>query len=333
MNYTEIKIITQQENLDAILTRLYDLGIYDAIINDPDEFQGMLDNLNETEWYNEEDVDEDWKGALKEPPSITIYSTNDGEGSSRLNLVKEAFAEACATDEVELVISNKSDVDWKDKWKEYYFPAKITDRIVVSPSWATDEDIEKLGTLPTDSIIVRIDPGQAFGTGTHETTSLTIRLMEKYIQPGNKVLDIGTGSGILAIIAARLGAAEILGVDIDEESVKVAKENIALNLGEGVLQPSSTTTSHVDAILGDLTQGVDFTADVIVANLLHDLVIRLSKDAAKHLIPGGIYISSGILTEKEPLVAEAIREAGFDILEIIRDGEWSAIAAKAKPSV
>ena len=140
----------------------------------------------------------------------------------------------------------------------------------------------------------------AFGTGTHETTSLCLRLMAKYMQPKDKVLDVGCGSGILSIAGALLGASQVLGVEIDPVAVDVARENISLNGAAEVAK----------AQYGDLTEGIDFKADVIVANLMADLVIMLSADVAKHLLPGGRYISSGILIEKRDQVAQAIKDSG-----------------------
>lgn len=160
----------------------------------------------------------------------------------------------------------------------------------------------------------------AFGTGTHETTSLCMKLMEKYLgehPEEKKILDVGCGSGILSICGALLGSREILGIEIDEDAVRVAHENVEENHVE----------DSVKVMQGDLTKGVDFKADVIVANLMADLVMLLSEDARKHLTEDGIFISSGILVEKEEMVSAAIREAGFRIIEIAEDGEWCAIAA------
>ncbi|MBQ9708236.1 MAG: 50S ribosomal protein L11 methyltransferase, partial [Firmicutes bacterium] len=219
---------------------------------------------------------------------------------------------------------------WKDKWKEYFHPTKITDRLVVKPSW---EDYSPAA----GDLVIEIDPGMAFGTGTHETTSLCMKLLEKYMGAsaadkdkksedvkgsaegwGLKVLDVGCGSGILSIAAARLGAGDVLGVEIDEDAVLVARENVELNgCSEGV-----------KVIQGDLTKGIDYKADIIVANLMADLVMMLAGSAKAHLAPGGIFISSGILTDKEEIVSSAIVEAGFEIVEVAEDGEWCAIAAR-----
>ena len=184
---------------------------------------------------------------------------------------------------------------------------------MVKPTW---EEY----TPKEDELVIEIDPGMAFGTGTHETTSLCMKLMEKYLgehPEEKKILDVGCGSGILSICGALLGSREILGIEIDEDAVRVARENVEENHVEDA----------VKVMQGDLTKGVDFKADVIVANLMADLVMLLSEDARKHLTEDGIFISSGILVEKEEMVSAAIREAGFRIVEIAEDGEWCAIAA------
>jgi ribosomal protein L11 methyltransferase len=212
--------------------------------------------------------------------------------------------------EGEVSVRGVSEADWINNWKKYYKPLHLGRHPVIVPKWEDYNPAE-------GETVVRMDPGMAFGSGLHETTSMCIKALEKYMTPGARVLDVGTGTGILAIAAALLGAGGCLGIDIDSEAVRVASENTAKN-------------GFCDAIAivkGDLTEGVNYDADIIVANLMADLVIRLSPAAAKHLGPGGIYISSGILDIKEDAAAEAVREAGFDILEIMSDGEWRAIAA------
>ena len=208
------------------------------------------------------------------------------------------------------------DNDWKDKWKEFFKPSRVTDRIVVKPTW---EDYQKEG----DELVLEIDPGMAFGTGTHETTSLCMKLMEKYLGDDaaeRKVLDVGCGSGILSIAAALLGCRKVLGVEIDEDAVRVAAENTEKN----------SVGDRVRIQQGDLAKGIDFTADIVVANLMADLVVMLTPDVKNHLAENGVFISSGILVEKEDAVTEAIRNEGFEIIEIAEDGEWCAIACRAR---
>jgi len=188
----------------------------------------------------------------------------------------------------------------------------VTDKIVIKPSW---EEYEK---EKQDDLIIEIDPGMAFGTGTHATTSLCLKLIEKYLKKGDFVLDVGCGSGILSIASSLLGAEKTLGVDIDPIAVAISRENVELN----------KLSETVEIIEGDLAKGVFFKADIIAANLMADLVIMLTEDVAKHLKDNGIYISSGILLEKQFAVAEKIRSCHFEIIEILEQDDWCAIAAR-----
>ena len=184
---------------------------------------------------------------------------------------------------------------------------------MIKPTWEDYEAGEK-------ELVIEIDPGMAFGTGTHETTSGCIQLMEKYMKPGDKVLDVGCGSGILSIAAALLGSRDILAIDIDPVAVEVTRENVELN----------KISEYVDTRYGDLTKGVSYRADIVVANLMADLVMMLTKDVAKHLEDGGIYISSGIIDFKEEEVCETLKRCGFEIIEILKKGEWCTVAARLK---
>lgn len=203
--------------------------------------------------------------------------------------------------------------EWKDKWKEHFKPTRVTEHLVIKPTWETY-------TAKEGELILEIDPGMAFGTGTHETTSMCLSLIEKYRKEGFHVLDVGCGSGILSIGAALLGSPQVLGVEIDADAVRVAWENVKQNHVE----------DRVTVMEGDLMKGVDFQADIIVANLMADLVIKLSEQVQSHLKDGGIYLSSGILIEKKELVTNALEKIGFTVLEIMEKGEWCAIAAAVK---
>ena len=170
-----------------------------------------------------------------------------------------------------------------------------------------------------DREVIRINPGMAFGTGLHETTSLSADFLETYIQEGDKVLDVGCGTGILSIVASKLGASEVLGIDIDDEALAASIENLeANNVHNAVIKKA------------DLTEGVDFKADLVVANLLTNLVIRLTGDIRNHLNSGGRYIMSGILTNQQDKVLEALKDNGFQWLAVAKQGEWCAIAAELK---
>ena len=338
MKYIELKVHASRQGIEMLTEIFLKNGIDQVVIDDPADMEDILNKKHEYDW---DYIDDSVKQRLDREPTLSAYFEDSDEGRAmvqhlKLEIMKLKGEEqygAYGTDAnfgrlyAEDIIVD--DEDWKDKWKENFKPTKVTDRIVVKPTW---EEYE----AKADELILQIDPGMAFGTGTHETTSLCMKQLEKYIgertggisccaQMGTdvqmpKVLDVGCGSGILSIAAALLGCTDVLGVEIDEDAVEVAKENVALNSVEGAVKVQQ----------GDLTKGIDYKADIIVANLMHNLVMMLAPSAKKHLAKDGIFISSGILTEKRDQVADAIKKAGFEILEIPEDGEWCAIAAKPK---
>ena len=321
MKYIEVKIKTSKSGIDPVLAALMNIGINDAMIDDPDEILAMIASPGPSEWYDESQIPD----VSMIEPAVTVFFADDEEGRSKSNDVRKAIEElAKSADEGrygaeadlgELSVSAKveDDVLWRDKWKEYFKPTKLSNNIVVKPTWCEYEPSE-------EDIVIEIDPGMAFGTGTHETTMLCIRMIEKYMSDGYKVLDVGSGSGILSIAAAKLGASDVLGIDIDEDAVRVSNENYELN----------KVSDRAKAIVGDLTAGVDYKANIVVANLLADIVMRLSKDAKRHLGEKGIFITSGILTEKSEAVEKCMIECGFEIVEKAILGEWCSIVAVNK---
>ena len=210
------------------------------------------------------------------------------------------------------------DIDWMNNWKEFFKPF-VVDDIYIKPSW------EETGEEVKGKMLIEIDPGTAFGTGKHETTRLCIRQLKKYVSEGCKVLDIGCGSGILSIVAARLGAADILGLDVDPEAVKVSWENIEIN---------HISREQCQFVAGNIIEEESIqqlageNADVVTANILADIIIPLAPVAAARLKNGGIFISSGILYTKEEAVTEAIKRAGMKLAEVTRDGDWVSITAR-----
>ena len=371
MKYIEIEIKLKPENVESLLNELSIVGINDAVINNPVEIAEIVSNLGDTEWYDAEQVADDFivnatfdeshncdadgsscANDVTTLATVTLYCTDDAEGRERLELVKQIVEcyDAASKGESDLQLGSipiieiraRDDSEWKDAWKEYYHTARVSERFIVKPSW---EDISSdLNDIPVapglagfsqfkkkgcvgagagELLVIEIDPGMAFGTGTHETTSLSLRLMEKYVNVGDSVLDVGTGSGILAIAAAKLGASNVLGIDIDEDAVRVANENMNKNLASG-------TVPSVKAVVGDLTEGIDYKADVVVANLLADLVMKLTSSVAEHMNEVAVYITSGILLDKQEQVTACLTENNFEIIDIIEDGEWCAIAATKK---
>lgn len=309
MKYIEFTVYADNSaQLELIEAILMSEGIEDSVVSDPRDIHDLLAKKNSYDW---DYVDESVLELENERPSVTIYRDDTEEERRFLGVLSEKLKESlpdCTAEQ-----KTVCDDDWKDKWKEYFKPAKVTDRLVVKPTW---EEYEK-----TDGeLVIEIDPGMAFGTGTHETTSLCLELIEKYMKPGDDVLDVGCGSGILAIAAGLLGANNVLGIEIDPVAVEIGKSNVELN----------GLSENVKVVYGDLTKGVDFEADLVAANLMADIVKILSKDVAKHIKPGGIYISSGILAELAGDVGSVIEKCGFEIEEVRVKGEWCAIAARPK---
>ncbi len=322
MKYIQADIHVNREGIEPVLTALMNVDIMDTVVEDPADIADLLDKDQDWEWDYVDDSVIEMQNA---EPKVTVYMEDDEEGRRKLaalqgaieELKEEAAAGAYGEDvdlgPLTVDVYVEDDSEWKDNWKEFFKPKKVGKRIVVKPTWYDYEKEE-------GDLVIEIDPGMAFGTGTHETTSLCLRLMEDYMQDGDKVLDVGCGSGILAIAGALLGSPEVLGVEIDPVAVEIAQENLELN---GVADVAR-------AQYGDLTKGIDFKAEIVVANLMADLVMMLSGDVAKHILPGGKYISSGILVEKRDQVAAVIRDCGFDIVEIREDGMWCAIVATPK---
>ncbi len=203
------------------------------------------------------------------------------------------------------------DAEWKDVWKKYYKPFYACDHLVVKPTW------EAFEPSPGDRII-ELDPGMAFGSGTHETTGMCLSLLHDCIQGGESVIDVGTGSGILAIGAALLGAGKVLAIDIDPDAVRVAEENVRHN---GV-------AGQVAVKQGDLLKQVSETCDICVANIISDIIITFAAPLRAHIRDQGLFICSGIVRERGPEVQKALTDAGYTILKEVHRGEWVAFLSR-----
>jgi ribosomal protein L11 methyltransferase len=212
-----------------------------------------------------------------------------------------------------VTISEVNEEEWATAWKKYYNPVKISEKFTIVPTWEIYEPVS------SDELIIELDPGMAFGTGTHPTTVMCIQALERTVRPGDRVIDVGTGSGVLSIAAAMLGAEDVRAYDLDDVAVTTAKLNIKLN----------KVSQSVDISQNNLLDGVEeHSADVIVANILAEVILRFTDDVARVVKPGGSFIASGIIQQKKELVKDALIEAGFEIAETILMEDWVAIIAK-----
>lgn len=231
-----------------------------------------------------------------------------------LQNVRTRLAELKATDGLDfgtlsMDMQNVADEDWSENWKKYYKPFRIGTHLVVKPTWEPYEARQ-------DDLVIELDPGMAFGTGTHETTNMCMQLLEKHMTDGMRVMDVGTGSGILAIAAAKLGAKDILAIDIDPDAVKVARENVALNGVE----------AQVRVVVGDLCKSEAMPCELAVANIVADAICMLAGPLTRHLLHEGLLICSGIIREREQDVLAAAKKAGYTVYDRIEKGEWVALA-------
>ncbi len=210
--------------------------------------------------------------------------------------------------EVELVDEN----DWADAWKTYFNVTRITDKIVIKPDWKDHDPAP-------DDIVIHLDPGMAFGTGTHPTTAMCIRMIEKFLVPGSGFLDVGTGSGILMIAAAKLGAEKMTGIDTDEIAVDISRKNLDKNSVEPGLYELACTT---------LDQTPKKTYELIAANIIAQVIVDVMPDLEKRMAPNGVAILSGIILERKPDVLAALQENKLNIVHELNEGEWVALAVK-----
>ena len=313
MNWTEVTVKTTTEAVEAISNILLEEKCGGVMIEDPKDF--LFQNKNELEWdYVEEEV------FNKSNQDGVLIKTYIPEERNVLELVETIKAKisllpACGLDigEGTVSLSNVNESDWANEWKKYYKPTKIGEKIVVKPTWEDYEEQE-------GDLIIELDPGMAFGTGTHETTTMCIQQLEKYVKEDSKVFDIGCGSGILAIAAAKLGANDVLAVDLDEVAVKVSKENIELNKVE----------DKVKALHGNLMEVVNDKADIVVANIIADIIKILAKDIKNFMKDDAVFISSGIIHAKVDEVKASLEENGLEVIEVQSLGEWNAIVSKIK---
>ncbi|NLY42544.1 MAG: 50S ribosomal protein L11 methyltransferase [Clostridiaceae bacterium] len=308
MKWIEVKVVTTPAASEAVSGILYEMGVNGLYIEDPRDV--LEKDSKPADWdYLEDEL----KNVDPNRVIIRAYFSEDTNYEEKLIFLREKLSNVRKYFDIgegTVEVLEVYEKDWANNWKKYYKPIKIGNRVVIKPSW------EQYHPSEDDEVIIEIDPGMAFGTGTHETTRLCIEIIEKYIFEGSHVLDIGCGSGILGITALKLGASKCTGVDIDENAVKVARKNAYAN---GV-------QDKMDIRNGNLLDVVQGKYDIIVANIIADAIITLSSIIKPYINEGGLFIASGIIKDRYEEVKQCLLKEGFILREEMFLGEWVAVA-------
>jgi ribosomal protein L11 methyltransferase len=306
MKWIETKVVFNHPDtdlaVDLISDIFYEFGLQGVVVEDP-----AIDP--------EEDWAEDAVGRAG-CHAVTAYLPEDSQTDQRCQILEEKLSRLSERTGLISRISYKEvdDEDWAHAWKVYFWPQKISDNMVVKPTWREYQ-------AGSNEIVIELDPGMAFGTGTHPTTVLCVAMIEKFLKPDDCLLDVGTGSGILMIAAARLGAARVSGIDKDEIAVEIAITNLELN----AIEPQ-----RFQVKTGNLVDETNETYDMIAANILTPVILDLIVDIRRVLKPGGIFICSGIVEKNQSQVTEALQNSGFEIVEVADKEEWVAITSRLK---
>lgn len=303
--WTEVKISVDSKNVDKagdIASMVVPYGIY---IEDYSELEKEAWEIAHIDLIDEDLLQKDRSKAI-----VHVYIAPQENPQEAVAFLRERYAAEGINSEI--VLSECRNEDWENNWKQYFHPIPVGEKLLIRPTW---EDDYEAG----DRKVLNIEPGLAFGTGTHETTRLCLETLEKHIEEGTTVLDIGCGSGILSIAALLLGAKQVTGVDIDALAVKTAQENGEAN---GFGEP------EYKILQGNLTDKVDGKFDVVVANIVADVIIMFCKDVAKYMKDNAVFITSGIIDTREQDVIDAFGKYGFDITARHTEGGWVCFECK-----
>jgi ribosomal protein L11 methyltransferase len=307
MKWIEAKVVIESKDpeqaVDRISQTFYDLGVKGLVIDDP--------GLDPPEGWGDD--------ALEKPVAhaVTGYFADNASGRAQLDSLRKRLEDNDDPLYGRLRCTVLDEEDWAESWKEHFEPRKVGARIVIKPTWRS------YTALP-DDIVLEIDPGMAFGTGTHPTTRMCIELLEKHLKPGDAFLDVGTGSGILLLTAAGLGAGRVMGVDSDPMAVEIAEKNLRAN---------DISIEKFRVVAGDLIDPVDERFDLAAANILAEVVLKLVPGVCRVLRPGGIFICSGIIEEKLEEVLSGLESAGFSVVEVVVREKWAGVAARADRTI
>lgn len=318
MNWTEIAIETNAEGIEVLTGNLLNIGITGIQVENSDDFNEFLEG---TEIYWDY-VDESLMYLKDSPTRVILYLPQNAQGMDMFSDLKNVLDELKKEDKygsLTMSSNNVKDEDWENNWKQFFKPFKVGNKFFIKPTWETVSDTE-------NRFVLEIDPGMSFGTGTHETTRLCLETMEKCDIENKEVLDLGCGSGILSIGALLLGANHVNMVDIDENSVKIAKENTSLN---------GFDDSKYQTFCGNITENKNLCDtlgynkyDVIFANIVADVIKAMSSYFGQFLKDDGTLIVSGIITERKQEVWDKLAENGFKVIESFEDGSWTSMLLK-----
>lgn len=310
MKWSELSIHTTNEAIESISNILHEAGASGVVIEDSEDLTKDREDVF-GEIYSLDPEDFPTEGVILK--AYLPVNSFLGEAVEGIKLAINNLAEFNINVGRNVVtISEVNEEDWATSWKKYYHPVKISKRFTIVPTWETYHPVS------SDELIIELDPGMAFGTGTHPTTVMSLQALEKHVKQGNTVIDVGTGSGVLAIGAALLEAASVRALDLDEIAVKAAGLNVKLN----------KVQDHVHVFHGNLLEAIDDPADVVVANILAEIIMSFTDDAYQAVKPGGIYITSGIIAQKKNDVKQALEASGFVIEDIMMMEDWVTIISK-----
>lgn len=309
--WIEIRVITKSEALEPVSGIFYGLDCKGVAIEDPND---ILEREQGPLTWDFADINVlEHKGEVAVVKAYFSEEDNIEEVIKYINEKMEELKDLGIDTGIAKVESEKMyEEDWANNWKKYYKPTKVGERIVVKPIWEEYEAKE-------NELVLELDPGMAFGTGTHETTRMCIQSLDKYVKKDSTVFDVGCGSGILAIAAAKLGAKMAVGVDLDPVAVEFAKENVGFN-----------NLDNIQILYGNLVEVIDGKADIVVANIIAEVICILTEDVKRVLKEDGYFITSGIIHDRVDMVTKKLEETGFEVVEINKDGEWNCIVAKLK---
>ena len=309
MNWAEVSIRTSHEAMELVAEIFHELGASGVVIEDPE----LLNSYIDSGLWDYTDIP---RAEQTEIVTVKAYLPVDEELDDKLRAfegrVKAMEDSGVAGGPCAISWNEVRDEDWAESWKQYFHPEKVGNLIVIKPSW---EDYE----AGPDDILVEIDPGAAFGTGQHPTTALCIRELEELVKGGMRVFDVGTGSGVLAITAAKLGATEVVAMDNDPTAVRIAGENVLQNHVEDVVSVGRS----------DILKSFRGKAHIIVANIIADIILKLFDELEEHLEPDGTLVAGGIIAERVADVTEGAMAHGFTVEKVVEDSGWAILVIRS----